>query len=237
MSQHPPWSPRFWARNPCATLLVAQLASVLIYPFADDDQVGRALIALIGLLVLGLALLAVRATPMLTWVGVVLAVPSVVLQVWQLVTDDAGLAPWSSAFEALLYFYAAVSLLRYMLADDVVTTDELFATGAVFTVIAWAFAHVYVIVQAVWPGSFTAAVDPHGARSWIELLFLSFTTLSSTGLSDIVPVRPHARSAVMFEQVAGVFFLAMVVTRLVSLSAARRGRGDRSAAEQEEEQH
>ena len=237
MSQHPPWSPRFWARNPCATLLVAQLASVLIYPFADDDQVGRALIALIGLLVLGLALLAVRATPMLTWVGVVLAAPSIVLQVVQLVTDDAGLAPWSSAFEALLYFYAAVSLLRYMLADDVVTTDELFATGAVFTVIAWAFAHVYVIVQAVWPGSFTAAVDPSGARSWIELLFLSFTTLSSTGLSDIVPVRPHARSAVMFEQVAGVFFLAMVVTRLVSLSAARRGRGDRAAAEQEEEQH
>lgn len=237
MSQQPPWSPRFWARNPCATLLVAQLVSVLIYPFADDDQVGRALIALIGLLVLGLALLAVRATPMLTWVGVVLAVPSVVLQVWQLLTDGANLAPWSSAFEALLYVYAAVSLLRYMLADDVVTTDELFAIGAVFTVIAWAFAHVYVVVQAVWPGSFTAAVDPDGARSWIELLFLSFTTLSSTGLSDIVPVRPHARSAVMFEQVAGVFFLAMVVTRLVSLSATRRSRSDRSAAEQEEEQH
>jgi hypothetical protein len=55
----------------------------------------------------------------------------------------------------------------------------------------------------------------------MDLLFLSFTTLSSTGLSDIVPVTAHARSAVMLEQVAGVFYVAMVVTRLVSLRIAR----------------
>jgi hypothetical protein len=55
----------------------------------------------------------------------------------------------------------------------------------------------------------------------MDLLFLSFTTLSSTGLSDIVPVTGHARSVVMLEQVAGIFYIAMVVTRLVSLRADR----------------
>ena len=35
---------------------------------------------------------------------------------------------------------------------------------------------------------FVAAIDPMGERTWMELLFLSFTTLSSTGLSDVVPV-------------------------------------------------
>ncbi len=61
----------------------------------------------------------------------------------------------------------------------------------------------------------------------MELLFLSFTTLSSTGLSDITPISGHARSVVMIEQVAGVFYIAMVVTRLVALRGQRRA--DRSA--------
>ena len=55
----------------------------------------------------------------------------------------------------------------------------------------------------------------------MELLFLSFTTLSSTGLSDITPISGHARSVVMLEQVAGVFYIAMVVTRLVALRGQR----------------
>ncbi len=66
-----------------------------------------------------------------------------------------------------------------------------------------------------------AAIDPGEPRSWMELLFLSFTTLSSTGLSDVVPVLPLARALVMLEQVAGVGYLAMVVARLVTLVVAR----------------
>lgn len=113
-----------------------------------------------------------------------------------------------------------------MFADHVVTVDELFAVGATFTLVAWGFAYTYVVVQAAAPDSFTAAVDPNQPRTWMELLFLSFTTLSSTGLSDVIPVRAFARSVVMIEQVAGVLYIAMVVARMVGLtfnrSVARR---------------
>jgi hypothetical protein len=56
----------------------------------------------------------------------------------------------------------------------------------------------------------------------MELLFLSFTTLSSTGLSDVVPIDPFARSLVMIEPVAGVAYVAMVVSRLVGLLVLER---------------
>ena len=36
----------------------------------------------------------------------------------------------------------------------------------------------------------------------MELLFLSFTTLTSTGLSNVVPVKAFARSLVMIQQLA-----------------------------------
>jgi hypothetical protein len=53
-------------------------------------------------------------------------------------------------------------------------------------------------------------------------LFLSFTTLTSTGLSDIVPVTDHARSVVMIEQLAGVAYVALFVSRLVGLTLGRK---------------
>lgn len=215
----------FIRRTPCAVLLAAQLAGVLLYPFLEDTFAGRQLFALFGLVVLGLAILAVRATPLLSWVAVLIALPAVVLLVVQVVTTNEDLAPWASGFEAVLYAYAAAAMLVYMLDDDHVTTDELFAIGAVFTLLAWAFAHAYVVVQAVDPGAFTAAIDPTADRTWTELLFLSFTTLSSTGLSDVVPVTGHSRSVVMLEQVAGLFYIAMVVTRLVGLNSTRKLRG------------
>ena len=105
-----------------------------------------------------------------------------------------------------------------MLEDHEITRDELYAVGATFTLVAWAFAYAYTVCQAIEPGSFTAAVDPSGERSWMELLFLSFTTLTSTGLSDVVPVKPFARSLSMIEQLAGLAYVAMVVSRLVALT-------------------
>ena len=83
-----------------------------------------------------------------------------------------------------------------------------------------------MVCQAVIPGSFTAAVDPEAPRTWMELLFLSFTTLSSTGLSDIVPVKPFPRALVMIEQLAGLAYVAMIVSRLVGLTVTRRTGSD-----------
>ena len=137
-------------------------------------------------------------------------------------TGDDTLLPYSSALEAILYFYAAGALIAYMLADHIITRDELFAVGATFTLVAWAFAYSFTVCQAIEPNSFSGAVDPDGDRTWMELLFLSFTTLSSVGLSDVYPVEPFARSLIMLEQLAGVGYVAMVVSRLVGLLVMSR---------------
>jgi Ion channel len=207
--------------TPSAVLLIVQLAGVLIYPFLGNTDTGRALFAAFGMLVLFLVVLAVRPTPSLTWMSVLVAAPAVVLLVAQVFSSASWLTTWSSALEATLYFYAAIGLIRYMFADHIVTTDELFAIGATFTLLAWAFAYVYVVVQAASPGSFTAAVDPGDQRTWMELLFLSFSTLTSTGLSDVIPIHSFARGVQMLEQLAGVLFVAMVVARMIGLTIVR----------------
>lgn len=108
-----------------------------------------------------------------------------------------------------------------MFADTHVTTDDPFARGAAFTVVAWGFAHLYSATQVIWPGSFVASANAGSPRTWSELLFLSFTTLTSTGLSDVVPVLANSHSFVMIEQVAGLMYVALVVSRLVGLTINR----------------
>ena len=213
---------QFARREPSAILLGAQLGAVLFYPFMETSAVGRALFSVFGIAILGLVVLAVRSSTAPSIVGLVLGLPATVLLLIQAVTGDDALLPYSSALEAVLYFYAAGALITYMLADHQITRDELYAVGATFTLVAWAFAYSYTVCQAIEPGSFTAGADPQEERSWMELLYLSFTTLTSTGLSDVSPVKPFARSLVMIEQLAGLAYVAMVVSRLVGLMVVNR---------------
>ena len=127
---------RLARRQPSALLLAAQLAAVLLYPFMEGRHVGRALFSAFGIAILGLVVLAVRSSPGLTWVAVLLGLPATVLLVIQAITGTSELLPYSSALEAVLYFYAAGALIAYMLEDHDVTRDELFAVGATFTLVA-----------------------------------------------------------------------------------------------------
>ena len=210
----------FVRRTPSAALLAAQLVGILAYPFMEQTFAGRAVFAIFGIMVLSLAVLVVRITPFLSWVSVLIAVPAMLLLVVQVFTANRELFAWSSALEAVLYFYAAGSMMAYMLSDTRVSLDELFAIGTVFTFLAWAFAYVFVVLQALDPGSF--ALDSDEVHSWVDMLFLSFTVLTGTGMSDILPTSGHAKSVVMIEQVVGLFYVAMVVTRLIGLQAARK---------------
>jgi len=219
-----PWLARLW-RQPSAVLLVVQLGGVLLYPFLDESAVGRAAISSFALIVLFLAVRAVHASPALTWIAVLLGLPIVALTVLEVIDPfNLGVILWSAVFHAVFYFYTTLALLRYLSVDRFVTRDELWATGATFTVVAYGFAYTFMAVQAIWPGSFQAGSEV--VQTWFELLFLSFTNLTSVGLSDVVPVLPQARSWVMIEQVAGLMYVALVISRVVGLTISRQRAGD-----------
>jgi len=215
-------------RYPSAGLLIVQLGGLLLYPWMETSASGRALFGAFGLLVLGLALWVVRRTAWLTWVAVLLAMPVIVLAVISQFAPQPGLTVAMAALEAAFYFYAAGSLISYMLQDWVATTDELFAAGATFTLLACAVAYVYVVYQASNPGSFSTPADPQASRTWMELLYLSVMVLSRVGLSEVQPVAPMARGLVMLEAFTGVMYVALVVSRLIGLIVVRRDRGPRA---------
>ena len=208
-------------RHPSAFLLAAQLLSLMVYPLMDDTTSGRLLFGAVALVVVPLAVWVVNRSPSVHGIAWALAVPAMIGTVLGVLLDYEQVLPWSALLEAALYFYAAGSLISYMLHDHRVTADELFAAGATFTLLAWGFAYAYFACQAFYPGSFVGMVEPERPRRWMELLFLSFTNLSATGLGDVLPVSSPARVLVMLEQFAGVGYIATVVSRLIGLTIIR----------------
>ncbi|GAB3448172.1 ion channel [Phycicoccus ginsengisoli] len=208
--------------HPSGVLLAAQLVAVLAYPFFGDNPGGRTAIGVFGVLVMLVALYAVRATPALTWVAVVIGAPVVALTVAEgFAPDNDAVRLWSALLHAAFYAYTAYGLIRYLFDDSWVTRDEIFAVGANFTVVSWMFAYVYMALQVLSPGSFVA-YQGEGTRTFLELLYLSFANLTSVGLSDVVAVLPHARAVVILEQVAGVMYVALLIARVVGLTVMRR---------------
>jgi hypothetical protein len=209
-------------QHPSGVLLAAQLVAVLAYPFTGDTPVGRGVLGVFGVFVLAVAVWAVRATPALTWIAITLGIPVMILTVLEaLYPGNEALRLWSAILHALFYGYTAYGLVRYLFDDTFVTRDEVFAVGANFTVVAWGFAYAFMAVQVIWPDSFVS-YQGEGFQNFPNLLFLSFATLTSVGLSDIIPILPHARSVAMVEQVAGVLYVAMIISRVVSLTVLHR---------------
>lgn len=210
-------------KQPSAFLLAVQLLVIVLLPVSEESPWGRALISLLSLSAVVTAVFTVRSTPALTWLSVTLALPAAGFELWSLVDDRQIILVVAHSALAVFYFYTAYALIAYVFEDYWVTKDEFFAVAACFTVLVFAFAYVYLAVQDVYPSSFDSHAGP-GQRTFLELLYFSGANLTAVGLSDVGPIRPEARAVVSIQQIGGVFYVAMVISRLVAMTVMRHRR-------------
>jgi hypothetical protein len=214
----------FFKRYPFAMLLAVQLLSVLFYGFMTDSKTSHLIFNCLGLIVPILAVWVVYRSPATNWIGFVLVTASISTSLLALFGGQTQLLVWAHVFESLLYFYAATSLVMYMFKDDIVTLDELYAAAAAFTLLVWGFALIYSVCQQIYPNSITGGAPATQLRSWIELLFFSFSVQSGTGLSDLLPVSPQSRAIASIQMFSGVMYITIVISHLVGLAASKKAK-------------
>ncbi len=214
LSKYFPW--HHFSRLPSAWLLLVQLLILILAPLTNDSVTSHAVSWCLSALALLLLATIIRNSPIFSGFGLFFVILGLGLSSSVLFgLDSPKVQVAAHLVEAVAYFYGAAGLLMYMFEDEYLTRDELFAAGAVFTLLAWGFAFLYSVCQVWYPGSFNAVAA--GPRSWLELIFLSFSIQSGTGLSDIVPLSPAARVLAALQMFSGVMYLTLVVSRLVAL--------------------
>lgn len=210
--------------QPCFVLLCGLVAILLAYPFLETSPLGRELLAAVGLVVLVLCVRIVGVGPRRALLGWFLAALAIAANAAYVLWEQPVLGLHSTIAYAAFYAYAIASLVAYVLRDDVATYDELYAAVCLYIFIAMFWACLYWIVKYFQPEAFY--VNPvnniDGRVTWWDLLYFSFTTLTSTGYGEITPVTSHARSVVMLQQITGIMYVALLVARLANLLPRRR---------------
>jgi len=124
----------------------------------------------------------------------------------------------------------AFSALTWVVAHAVyapgrITFRRLQGAVVLYLNLATIFASAYGLIWELSPGAFVNLVTPAGDPQEVAtMLYFSLTTLTTTGYGDIVAVDPFARSLANLESVLGQFFLAITITRLVTMELADRHR-------------
>jgi len=134
--------------HPSAFLLAAQLLSLALYVALEGLPGNQFLLGAFGMLILLLVVWVVIRSPAINWIAWIIAGLVILLSLLSWLFVNPALLIWAMLLEAALYFYGAGSLITYMMGDDRVTIDELFAIGTTFTLIAWGFSYLYMVCQA-----------------------------------------------------------------------------------------
>lgn len=203
---------------PSAWLLLVQLNMLILYLVTSTSRSYQTLMWALGVLALLMIAKVIRQTPVYSVIGLFFVTGAFIFSILMLIgLRSVPMQITAHLFEAAAYFCAAYGLVRYMFADRYLTKDELFAAGAVFTLLAWGFAFLYSICQLTVPNSFQNPNHVGEYQTWLDLLFLSFSLQSATGLSDVIPIAPAARIVAMLQMFGGVIYLALIVSRLIAL--------------------
>ena len=223
--------PRLRPLQPSVGLLLVLALTLVLYPFADDNRSVRALAQLLDIAVVLSVMRMLRVHDLWLRSGWAVSVPLVLLQLAHLLWPGVSLlqVPMLVA-QVAFHAYAVLLLLGYVLRDDIVTLDELYALACIYVLMALLWASAYGIVVHFDPGAIyiNPSNDPDGTTGWSDLVYYSLSTLTSTGYGEITPVAPAGRALAMLQQVVGVLFVAILIARLTGMHRARseRNRSD-----------
>jgi hypothetical protein len=128
-----------------------------------------------------------------------------------------------------LYAFAVVMIALHLLREDKVTFDTLCGAFCGYLLLGFLWTEAYDLIEFHSPRSIIWASSPGTRLNWSDLLYFSFTTLTTADYGDISPVTPQSRSAAILESVSGVFYVAVMISRLVGLHIAN-GRKDEGTA-------
>lgn len=204
----------------CFHLFIMLVVLVSVAPLIYSLPRGALITNLINAFVIVSAVAAVGRSKLSFIVVILLAVPALVFLLLSTTTRQSAYYDMSLGFNIALYTAAITFLLRYVFDREVMTGDRLSGAAAAYLMIGVLWGFVYTLLDRAFPGSFAmrGTISP---LSPMDLLYFSFTTLSTTGLGDIVPITPQARSACTVEMIIGPLFAAILIARLVGVYPPR----------------
>jgi len=209
-------------KHSVAFFLGALVTLMICTPVFEQFSWGEIGISVAVSFVLCSGVLAIGAKRRTLVLAITLMVPALILR-WANHTHPHQMPPIMFVFGALVFMtFVTINLLQFIIRAPRVNSEVLSAGIAVYLIFGLVWSLAYTMVAELQPNSFAFSNPvPEGAPAptmqGVTSLYFSFITLNTVGYGDIVPVSPTARMLALLESTTGLFYMALMVARLVSL--------------------
>ena len=177
---------------------------------------GDLLLVFVGLNLLAAALQLDSKKGRLTLLAIV--VTAVLLKIVALQAGHAILSTASLVLWTLIALFTVFGALRFVLRSSAITAEHLYAALSAYLLAGVFLGVLYWAAEETWPGSLV--VNGPGASHPFLLadgIYFSFITLATVGYGDMVPGNDMVRGLAVVEAIAGQFYLAVMIARVMSL--------------------
>jgi hypothetical protein len=113
----------------------------------------------------------------------------------------------------LLYLVAPIAIVRHLLSRGTVDRATVLGAIDVYLLIGMFFAFVYRMVSIAQAGAFFGSA---GEGTFAQILFFSFTTLTTTGYGNLVPADNPGQTLAVMEMLTGQLFLVTAVAKAIN---------------------
>lgn len=211
-------------------LLIALGLLFITAPFVEDLPQGKLVEATLLTAVMVSAVVAVGGRRRSLAAALVLLVPALVGKWINHLRPDL-LHPVVFLGASIAFFgFVIARLLAYVVRASRVDANVLCAGVSGFLILGLTWAPAYLAVARLNPAAFALPAAAGGAPATLDsfgAFYLSFVTLCTVGYGDITPVSKAARMLAVIEAITGLFYMAVLISRLVSLhSSAQAGAKD-----------
>ena len=113
--------------------------------------------------------------------------------------------------------FIAGNILIQIYKTHHVTEDTIFGSVSVYLLIGLIWAEIYSALYTIDPSAFTSRAGEVIHLVPQDFIYYSFTTITTLGFGDIVPSIQTAQSFSIIESVTGIFYVAILISRLVGM--------------------
>lgn len=200
-------------------LLVSLVLFIVMIPFVEDIPNGGFIEPTLLTLVLVAGLLAVGGKRSVLGVGLMLLLPALASR-WVHHWSPELMSPVVfHCFGLVFVGFVIANILRFILRASRVDAEVVCAGISIYLLIGLLWSLAYKLLGIVSPGAFLITSADHAEQTMtsFDSFYFSFSTISSVGYGDITPVTKVARMLAVMEAVTGILYVAVLISRLVSL--------------------
>ena len=204
----PLWRSGYWF---VLTLIAVSYALCAVQTGANPNPVAF----LVQLAAVAITLRVAQVEPRLRRVGWIVLAAAAAATVVATASGGEGhlLDVALSAASMVAYLAAPLAIVAHLARRDRIDGQAVLASIAAYIQVGMFFTFAYNLIALISPA---ATFGDDQVDSLTGQLFFSFTTLTTTGYGNIVPVSAGVQSVAIAEAITGQLFLVIAVARIVS---------------------